>query len=116
MVDPDWPQMTNICRMQFSCGINKATNTHSEYVTILLFHRNNGCTNASECYVILTFHVSLFERFRKIMKNFRNYRSHRSKVKLRNPSGTIEVTEPTLNYKKSTHCKATLNYEKLQEL
>jgi hypothetical protein len=31
--------------------INKATNTHPEYITSLLFHGNNGYANASQCYV-----------------------------------------------------------------
>jgi hypothetical protein len=31
------------------CWITKATNTHSQYV-VLHFQRNNGCTNATQCY------------------------------------------------------------------
>jgi hypothetical protein len=34
--EPDRPRMT-IRRMRFECRITKATNTHSEYVTILVF-------------------------------------------------------------------------------
>jgi len=40
-------------RMRFACCITKATDTHSEYVT-LLFHGNNGHANAPQCYVIRT--------------------------------------------------------------
>jgi len=36
--------------MRFAYWITKATNTHSEYVT-LFFHCNDGYTNASPCYV-----------------------------------------------------------------
>jgi hypothetical protein len=43
-----------IRRMRFACWITKATNTHSEYV-IPLFHCDNGCTTAPQCYVIRTF-------------------------------------------------------------
>ena len=34
--------------------MTKATNTHSEYVTPLLSHYNNGCTNVPQCYVVRT--------------------------------------------------------------
>jgi len=45
-VHPDWSQ--KIQRMCNGCWIPKATDTLSEYV-ILLFHCNNGCTNAPDC-------------------------------------------------------------------
>jgi hypothetical protein len=45
-----------ICRMRFVRRIPKAINTHSEYV-ILLFHNNNGYTNAPQCYVVRTLPV-----------------------------------------------------------
>jgi hypothetical protein len=35
-----------IGRMRFACWITKATDTHSEYVILLVFHGNKGCTNA----------------------------------------------------------------------
>jgi hypothetical protein len=38
MVEPDRPQMT-VWRMRFSCWMNKARNTHSEYVTLIAFPR-----------------------------------------------------------------------------
>ena len=43
------PQMT-IWRMSIACWIPKATNTQSGYV--MLFHSNNGCTKASQCYFV----------------------------------------------------------------
>jgi hypothetical protein len=43
-----------ICRMRFACWIPKATDTHSELCNTLLFHRNNDCTNAPQCYIIRT--------------------------------------------------------------
>ena len=50
--EPDELQMT-IQRMRIACWINKAKNTHSEYVIcIVLFHDNNSCTNKPQCYVI----------------------------------------------------------------
>ena len=47
-VQPDRPQ-TTIWRMRIACRIPKSTCTHSVYV-ILLFHYNNGCTNAPQYY------------------------------------------------------------------
>jgi len=50
MVQPDRAQIT-VWRMRIACWISKATDTHSEYVILLLFHRNNGYANAPQCYV-----------------------------------------------------------------
>ena len=55
MVEPDRPQMT-IWRMRFACSVPKATNTQ-------YFHCNNGCTNASCCYVPRTLRVLLSTEF-----------------------------------------------------
>jgi hypothetical protein len=41
IVGLDRPQMT-IRRMRMVCWITEGTNTHSEYVILLLFHSNNG--------------------------------------------------------------------------
>ena len=54
-VHPDRSQMT-IWRTRIASWITKTTNTHSEYV-ILLFHSNNGYSNALQCYVISTLPV-----------------------------------------------------------
>jgi len=37
-----------IRRMLVACWILKATNTQSQYVTFIAFHRKNGCTNAPQ--------------------------------------------------------------------
>ena len=42
IVELGWP----IWRMRISCWITKATDTHSEYVVLIAFHCNSGCTNA----------------------------------------------------------------------
>jgi hypothetical protein len=34
-------------------------NTHSEYLIVITFTHNNGCMNASHCYVIRTLSVLL---------------------------------------------------------
>jgi len=47
-----------IWRMSLAYWIPKATNTHSEYV-ILLLHCNIGCTYAPKCYVVRTSPVFL---------------------------------------------------------
>ena len=55
-VDRLWCSLTGtddiiIRRMYSACWITKATDTHSEYVTLLNFHNNNGYTKAPQCYV-----------------------------------------------------------------
>ena len=50
-VEPDRPRMT-ICRTRIECLISKATNTHSEYVLLIVFHDNNSCKNPPLCYVM----------------------------------------------------------------
>ena len=44
-------QMT-IRRMRIAWRLPKATDRHSEYVTLIAFHCNNGYTNTPLCYVI----------------------------------------------------------------
>ena len=51
------PQMA-IWRMRIACWIPKATTQVVQYS--LLFHCNNGCTNAPPCYIIRTLTVFLF--------------------------------------------------------
>ena len=51
MVEPHRPRMT-IHRI--TCRVTKATDTHSEYVTFIVFHCNNRCTNAPQCSVTFT--------------------------------------------------------------
>jgi hypothetical protein len=49
---------TTIRHMRIACWLHKTRDTHSEYVTLIAyFHYNNGCTNASQCYVIRTMPV-----------------------------------------------------------
>jgi hypothetical protein len=38
-----------IRRKRFACWITKATDTHSEYAKLLLFHGNNGYTKVPLC-------------------------------------------------------------------
>ena len=40
-----------IRRMRIACWTPNTTDTHSEYVIVLLFHSNSGCTNTSQCYI-----------------------------------------------------------------
>jgi len=45
----------NIIRcLRIACWITEATNSHSEYVILIAFHYNNGCTTASQYYVVRT--------------------------------------------------------------
>jgi len=48
------PQMTIWC-MHFACWVTKATDTHSGYVILRLFHSNNGYVNELQWYIIRTF-------------------------------------------------------------
>jgi hypothetical protein len=43
----------NIRRMRIACWLTKATDTHSAYVIILLFLRNNGSTTAPGRYICI---------------------------------------------------------------
>jgi len=39
MVEPDWPQMTKICRVRIAWWIIKAIETHLEYIRFIAFPR-----------------------------------------------------------------------------
>jgi hypothetical protein len=53
-------QATNDDMAQAHCMLDtKATYTHAEYVIIIAYLRNNGSTNAPQCYVIRTLPVFL---------------------------------------------------------
>jgi len=54
-VGPGRPQMI-VRRMRFACWISRLTSTHSD------FHRNNVCTNAPRCYVIVHCLVYVFKK------------------------------------------------------
>ena len=59
IVDRGRPQIKT-WRMRIACWIPKATNTHTQVVYYsLLFHYNNGWTNALQCYVIHTLPILL---------------------------------------------------------
>ena len=53
----DRPKMT-IRHASVASWVPKATDTRSEYVILIVFHCNNGYTNAPQCYVIRTLPVS----------------------------------------------------------
>ena len=58
IVERDRPHLT-VWRMRIACWIPKDTHTHTHTHAhmsySLLFHCNNGCTNAPECYVTCTY-------------------------------------------------------------
>ena len=81
LVQSDRPQ-TGVRRMRFACWITRATNTHSEYEIIMLFHCNNGCTNAPHCYVIRTLSV-LFVPVTVNSNRYVTYRATTKPVRLR---------------------------------
>jgi hypothetical protein len=62
ILEPDRPQ-TTIWHLHIACWIPKGTNTESEYVMLIVFYCNNGCTNASQCYVVLHYLSCMFIRF-----------------------------------------------------
>jgi hypothetical protein len=45
--------------MRIACWITKATDAHSEHVTLFFFHGNNGFACAPQCYLVRTFYVTL---------------------------------------------------------
>ena len=61
VVEPARPQMT-IWRMLIACWTPKATNTHSEYVILVLLRGNIGYMNPPRPYVIRTLPVLLHLR------------------------------------------------------
>ena len=61
IVESDGPQMT-IWRMRITRCITKATDTQSEYVVLIAFPCNSGCTNAPLCYVLRTLPLLLIFR------------------------------------------------------
>jgi len=67
IVQPDRPQMT-IWRMRNEVGyLRLQTHTHNTYY-LLLFHYNNGCKNASQCYVVRTLPVFLSHKVVKLAR------------------------------------------------
>jgi len=52
IVEAGRPQMT-IWRMRIARWTPNATDTHSEYVVIIIFHRNNGCTEGASILFII---------------------------------------------------------------
>jgi hypothetical protein len=55
-------------RMRITCCIPKARDTHSKYVTLLLFHCNDGYTNAPHYYDVLYIHcLPLFQYIRSYL-------------------------------------------------
>ena len=58
MVEPERPQMT-IQQGVSNLRTGEATNTHSEYVILLLLHGNNGYPNPPHCYITRTLPVLL---------------------------------------------------------
>jgi len=57
VVESDRPQVTIWC-MRISCWVPKATDKHSEYVILLLFHCNNENLIASLHVYCLSFIVA----------------------------------------------------------
>jgi len=53
VVEPDRPQITK-WRMRNSRCVPKAKNISSEYIILIAFHCNNGCTNVPQRYAIRT--------------------------------------------------------------
>ena len=58
IVEPDRPQMT-IWRMRIAGRIPKATNSHTEYVIIIAFPMQNGCTKAPHTLPVMLNSVPL---------------------------------------------------------
>ena len=52
-----------IWHMGIGCWISKATNTRSKFVILIVFHYNNGCTNAPECYFYANIAACLLSPF-----------------------------------------------------
>jgi hypothetical protein len=62
--EPGRPQMTT-WRMRISCWITKTTTCTQNVQYLLLFHCNNGCTNALQCYIICMMPAFFFHSCRQ---------------------------------------------------
>jgi len=58
-------------RMRIATWIHQAINTHSEHAILGAFLRNNGCTNAFQCYFVRILQPVLFLFIRNVMYTFR---------------------------------------------
>ena len=57
-VEPERPT-TTLWRMRISCWLRNVTDINAEYVLLIAFQRQNGCTNAPQYYVVRTLRVLL---------------------------------------------------------
>jgi hypothetical protein len=57
IVEADRQQKT-IWRMHIACYITKATDTHSEYVILIVFHFDDLFVKTLQCFVISTLSIS----------------------------------------------------------
>jgi hypothetical protein len=64
----DRPHKNIIRSVRFACWILKATDMHSECVTLTAFAQENGYTNAPQCYVVYTLPVLYIVR--RVPKGF----------------------------------------------
>ena len=62
-----------IQRIRIACSITKATNTQSEYITIIALPQQHGDLDAPHCYVILTVPVLLFISYMYVPFSFLPY-------------------------------------------
>ena len=60
MVEPDRPHDNIIQRMRFACWITKATDTHSEYVILIAFPRQQWLRERSSMLRYSTLPVLFF--------------------------------------------------------
>ena len=61
-----------IWRLGIACWVTKATNTHSKYVILIVFHCTKCCTQAPQCYITraLPVLVILFKIALCVLVNF----------------------------------------------
>jgi hypothetical protein len=61
----DRPQMI-ICSIRIACCIPKATNTPSEYITLIALPLQHGCKNTPPCYITRTLPVLYLSSLQEI--------------------------------------------------
>ena len=62
VVEQDTPQMTT-WHMQIACWMPKATNKHTGYIILIVFHCSDDDMNEHQCYIIHTLPSWFFLKF-----------------------------------------------------
>ena len=60
IAQPNIPHDNITRRMRFACWTKKTTDSHSEYVILIVFHSNDGYANAPQYYVYIYIYIYIY--------------------------------------------------------